>query len=109
MRVDYRKIGRQRYAVFWQAGFEVGCTPVGALENVAFAVFIKLKTTRQHLVDPGNVQFVELGIFLLQRLAPFLVSLAQTFAPGGIQFFQPLRKGFLQNGNGNERAGDLDQ
>jgi hypothetical protein len=107
--IDHRKIGRQRHAVFGQADLEVGGAPVGALENVAFAVFIELKATRQHFVDPGHVQLGELRVFQLQRFAPFLVGLAQTFALGGIKFFQPLRKGFLQNGNGEERAGDLDQ
>ena len=95
--------------MFGQGGLEVGCTPVGALENVAFAVFIKFKATRQHLVDPGHVQLGELRVFKFQRFAPFLVGLAQPFALGGIQSFQPLWKGFLQNGNGEERAGDLNQ
>ena len=107
--INHHKIRRQRHAVFWQVGLKIGRAPVGALENVAFAVFIEFETARQHFVDPCRVQLGELRIFQFQRLAPLLIGLAQTFALGGIQLFQPLRKGFLENGNGEERARDLDQ
>ena len=95
--------------MLWQADIQVGRTPVGALQNVAFAILIELQAARQHLIDPGSVQFGKLRIVRLQRLAPFLVGLTQPLALGSVEFFQTLGKGFLENGNGEERAGDLDE
>ena len=60
-------------------------------------------------VTDQGVQLGELRVLQLQSLTPFLVCLAQTLALDAIKFFQSLRKGFLQNGNGEEGARDLDQ
>jgi hypothetical protein len=59
--VDDRHIRGQRHAMFGQGGIQVGRTPVGALQNVAFAVLIEFQPTRQHLVDPGSVHSANCG------------------------------------------------
>ncbi len=40
---------------------------------------------------------------------PFVIGLAQPLALGCIEFFQPLRESFLQDGNGEEWARNLDE
>ena len=92
--INHHKIRRQRHTVLGQADLEVSGAPVGTLKDVAFAVFVELKATRQHPVDPRTVQLSELYVLQFKCFTPFLVGLSQTFTLGAIKFFQSLRKCF---------------
>ena len=83
--------------------------PVLAFEHVAATVVVEFQPARQDFVDPCRVHIDKAEIVGFQRLTPFVVGLAQPLALDRIEFFQPLREDFLQNGNGEERAGDLDE
>ena len=64
---------------------------------------------RQHQTNPLPVQLRQQFVFLVHRLAPFLVSGSEFLASWGFHRFQPLRKRLVQHGHGEERTGYLDQ
>src|SRR3546814_8183075 len=76
---------------------------------VAFAVFVELQSAREHLVDPGGVQFGELRVIRLQRITPLLVGLTQPLAFEAIKLFQPLGKSFFEDRNGEEGARNFEE
>jgi hypothetical protein len=106
---DDGKVRRQTDAVLGQSDVQVRGAPVLALEHVAATVLIEFQPARQDFVDPCRVQIGEARIVRFQRFAPFVVGLAQPLALGCIEFFQSLREGFLQDGDGEERTGNLDE
>ena len=106
---DDGEVRRQARTMFRQRDSQVIGAPVLALEHVATTVLVEFQSARQHLVDPRRVQVFEPGIVGFLTLTPFVIGLPQPLAFGCIEFFQPLREGFLQDGNGEERAGNLDE
>lgn len=95
--------------MFGQRDSQVRGTPVLAFEHVTATVPIEFKPARQDFVDPCGVQLDDAEIIGFQCLAPFVVGLAQPLALGRIKSFESLWEGFLQDRDGEERAGNLNE
>ncbi len=106
---DDGEVRRQAHAVLGQDYVQVRRAPVLAFEDVATTVLVEFQSARQDFGYPCRVQIGETRIISFQCFAPFVVGLPQPLALAAIEFFQPLREGFLQDGNGEERAGNLDE
>ena len=107
--VDQRVIRAQRDAMFWQRNVQRRRYSLASLEQLARIFLIVFKAACQHFANPGAVQFFELRVVIVTRLAPLIISLPQVLTYAAIDSLQPLRKGFLQYRYSEERAGNLDQ
>jgi len=95
--------------VLGQADVRVRGAPVLALQHIATTILVEFQSARQDFIDPCRMQIGKARIVRFLCFVPFVIGLAQPLALGCIEFFQPLRESFLQDGNGEEWAGNLDE